>query len=423
MGKLLNKKIVIWGLIILYRLLLDHVYVNVTNPVWGYAGFSNNATQDSLITSWLVLVFLSMLVVPLFNSKAAFYPDLLILFFVMRVVPFTSLIRFINTPNRLSILFAVYFSLIFILTRIIRLRQVPLSISGISRSKDTIMYVGLFFFATIILFISGYYAHFHIHLSFDDVYDLRHQVKSFNLPTIVKYAWSPATNVLPLLFVFFLERKKKVICAFIVLLIMLNFSINGMKSTFFKLLICVSFILVRIKDFKRYYIPLFITLLLLVVVEGRIWNLHVIHDVVVRRALFVPSILDTFYYDYISQYGPVFYARGGMPVQYIIGDIYFGSSDIECNNGLFSDAFMNLGWLGCIVYPFIYAILFRICGSAFRAADKGLIVFAAIIMSYTLEGSELTTGLLTHGLFLFGVFMYLISVKNYKRNKIVYQNV
>lgn len=419
MGKLLNKNIVIIGLIILYRVLLDYTYATITSPVWGYAGFGNYSTTSSHIVSWIVLAALTFFILPYFKSTEPFYPDLLLLFFTMRVVPFTTIIRYVNTPDSLSIWFFVYFALILILTRIIKLRPMPLNIGRSLRSNDGILYVGLIFFFAIILFISGYYAHFRLHLSFNDVYDLRHESSSFNIPTIIRYVWSPATNILPLLFAYFLQNKKRFICFCIVIISFLNFSINGMKSTIFKLLICVAFVLINFKDFKKYYLPVFIFLLLLVMFESSIWDSHFIHDVVVRRAIFIPPLLDTYYYDYITQNGPMYYARGGTPVQYIIGEIYYGSSDIECNNGLFSDAFMNLGIWGCFIYPIVYAFMFRICGSAFRGAEKGLIVFAAIIMSYTLEGSELTTGLLTHGLFLFCVFLYIISVKGYKKNKCI----
>lgn len=419
MGKLLNKNIVIIGLIILYRVLLDYTYATITSPVWGYAGFGNNSTISSHIVSWIVLAALTFFILPYFKSTEPFYPDLLLLFFTMRVVPFTTIVRYVNIPDSLSIWFFVYFALIFIFTRRIKLRPMPLNIGRLSRSNDGILYVGLIFFSAIILFISGYYAHFRLHLSFDDVYDLRHESSSFNIPTIIRYVWSPATNILPLLFAYFLQKKKRIICFCIIIIIFLNFSINGMKSTIFKLLICVAFVLINFKDFKKYYLPGFICLLLLTLLEASIWDFHFIHDVVVRRAIFIPPLLDTYYYDYITQNGPMYYARGGTAVQYTIGELYYGSSDIECNNGLFSDAFMNLGILGCFIYPIVYAFMFRICGSAFRGAEKGLIVFAAIIMSYTLEGSELTTGLLTHGLFLFCVFLYIISIKSYVINNFI----
>ena len=416
MDKLLNKNSAVISFVVFYRILLDYIYANYTSYIWGYAGFENHATTYSLIVSWLVLISLTLIVLPLFRNQDSFYPDLLILFFVMKVVPFTTIIRFFNTSNDLSVLYFVYFALTFLLTKRLKLRPVPLKNNGIAGTSDFILYAGLFFFAAIIIFISGYYAHFRIHLSFDDVYELRGEAKGFDLPLIIRYLWSPATNILPLLFAYFLSKKKKMVCLFILLIILLNFSINGMKSTFFKLLICVAFVLIKFNDLKKYYLPGFILLLLITILEGFIWDFHLIHDIVIRRVFFIPSMLDTLYYDYITQNGPMFYARGGTPIQYVISDIYFGDPEMESNNGLFSDAFMNLGVMGCFVYPVIYAFMFRFCGSAFRGAEKGLVIFAAIIMSYTLEGSELTTGLLTHGLFLFCVFLYLISMKTYKLN-------
>ena len=212
MGKLLNKNIVIIGLIILYRVLLDYTYATITSPVWGYAGFGNNSTISSHIASWIVLAALTFFILPYFKSTEPFYPDLLLLFFTMRVVPFTTIVRYVNIPDSLSIWFFVYFALIFIFTRRIKLRPMPLNIGRLSRSNDGILYVGLIFFSAIILFISGYYAHFRLHLSFDDVYDLRHESSSFNIPTIIRYVWSPATNILPLLFAYFLQKKKRIIC-------------------------------------------------------------------------------------------------------------------------------------------------------------------------------------------------------------------
>lgn len=425
MSKLLNKYIYIFILIILYRLLFDYVYSTITHPIWEYSGFVNNATNSSFVISWVVMIALSLLVLPYFKNEKSFFPDLIILIFLMRVVPFTTMIRFVNTPDGLTSLYFLFFALTFILTGFIKIKQVPLGGIKHSRVNDTILYLGLVFFSAIIIFISGYYANFRFHLSFNDVYDLRQQASAFNIPTIVRYAWSPATNILPLLFVYFLSKKKYAICGFIVFVILLNFSINGMKSTFFKLLICVFFTIRNFKNFKHYYLPIFILLLLVTIIEGMLWDFHIVHDIVIRRAFFIPTLLDTYYYDYITQHGPMFYSRTGTAIQYIIGDVYFGNPEMDCNNGLFSDAFMNLGVLGCFVYPIVYAVLFKLSGSAFRRADKGLVVFAAMIMSYTLEGSELTTGLLTHGLFLFGIFMYLISRSNnlkYKHKLICEKN-
>ncbi len=407
MLKLLSNKYLILVFIFVYRILLDKVYINCTNIVWEYVGFDNIQQPLSFQVSWGVLILLSLLVLPYFNSKDSFVPDIIIIIFLLRVVPYTSLIRFLNYSESYVLFSFIFWSLLIILPYFIKLRDINLNI-GHNRGE---VYVNglLIVFSFVVLFISGFYAHFRLHLTFDDVYELRHEASSFKLPLLLRYLWSATTNILPLLFVYFLKKRKGLVCCLIAFVIILNFSINGMKSTIFKLLLCLILMSVSLENVKRWYVPSFITVAAIGLIEKLSINTQFFHDLVIRRALYIPSLLDTFYYDYISVKGPVYYDRSGTPVQYIIGENYMKSIEVECNNGLFSDAFMNLGDIGCFIYPFIYAVFFRFCSSAFRGADKGLVVFSALIMPYTISGSEFTTALLTHGLFLFCLTMYIIS--------------
>ena len=237
MKKVFSNTFVVICLIILYRILLDYIYINYTYPFWEYVGFENNKTLHSLIISWIILSLLTLTILPYFKSNDEFYPDIMILFFLMRVVPFTTLIRFVNTPDRLNCLFLIYFFLTFFLTKNIKIKE---KIVTRSSSSDHIMYMAFIFFSLLIIFISGYYTHFRLHFSFADVYDLRYEAREFDMPLIIKYLWAPATNILPLLFVYFLKKKKHTICYIIVFIIILNFSINGLKSTIFKLFICCN---------------------------------------------------------------------------------------------------------------------------------------------------------------------------------------
>lgn len=204
MKKILNNTFVVICCIILYRILLDYIYVNYTYPSWEYTGFNNTETIHSLIISWVILSILTLTVLPYFRNNAGFYPDIMIIFFLMRVVPFTTIIRFINTPERLNLLFLIYFFLMFFLTNNIKIKEKVLVRSS---NSDHIMYIALIFFSILIIFISGYYANFRMHFSFDDVYDLRYEAREFKMPLIIKYLWAPASNILPLLFVYFLKKK------------------------------------------------------------------------------------------------------------------------------------------------------------------------------------------------------------------------
>ena len=86
---------------------------------------------------------------------------------------------------------------------------------------------------------------------------------------------------------------------------------------------------------------------------------------------------------------------------------------MRANNGLFTDAYMNLGEIGCLVYPFVYVAFFKFCESSFEGVNVELVMFVIIIMVITLNSSEFTTSLLTHGLFALCLLLYFLPRKRY----------
>lgn len=396
-------------MIVLYRILLDNLYLHCTSE-WEYVGFILNGNSRTTIMSWIILIALTRAVLPYFKSKDIFYPDLIIMIFLMRIVPLTCIIKNIKQPDDFILWECVFWLLFVLLPNIIKIRPVPL-IKFASKS-NIVMNASLMVFSAVVLFISGYYAHFRLHLSLVDVYDLREESSSFEVPSILGYLWAASTNILPLLFAYFFLKKKKKICLFIAVIVFLNFSINGLKSTLFKLIMCIGFVLMNTEKTRKWLTPGFIILILTSIVEHALWGISLIHDIVIRRVLLVPSLLDTFYYDYVSKHGLWFYSRTGTKIQYIIGNDYFNDVTMSCNNGLFSDAYMNLGTIGCIVYPLVFALFFKICSSAFRGVNNGLALFSAFLVLFTILSSEFTTALLTHGLFLLVVTMYIMSSIN-----------
>lgn len=413
MKRYLGKAYTFFLLIFIYRILLDYIYLRCTTE-WAYTGFLSNGDSTTALLSWVILTVLSLAVLPYFKSKESFYPDLIILIFLMRIVPLTCLIKYIKQPDAFVLWECVFWLLLILLPRIVKIRPVPL----VKTASNSNFFINASFviFSAVVLFVSGYYAHFRFHLSLLDVYELREESMTFEVPTVLGYLWAASTNILPLLFAYYFFKKKTLFCCLIAFVILLNFSINGMKSTLFKLVLCFVFSIVNTDGIRKWYTPGFIILILSSIVEYTFLKISLIHDIVIRRVLLVPSLLDTFYFDYISKHGLWFYKRTGTKIQYLIGDNYYNDVTMSCNNGLFSDAYMNMGVIGCFVYPLVLALFFRICSSAFRGVNKGLVIFAAIIMSYTLEGSEFTTALLTHGLFLLAVILYLMSGNNIKAN-------
>ena len=405
MKTFLDKTYVTFLLIILYRILLDYLYFHITTE-WEYAGFVSNGNFTTTLLSWVIFIALTLAVLPYFKNKNIFYPDLIILLFLMRIVPLTCIIKFIKQPDNFILWESVFWLLLVLLPNIIRIRHVPLL--KFSSKSNIVLNIALLVFSGVVLFISGYYAQFRFHLSLMDVYELREESSTIEVPSLLGYLWAASTNILPLLFAYYFLKKKKLICFFIAVVIILNFSINGMKSTLFKLILCLVFCFINSESIRKWFTPSCILLIVTSITEYTFIGISFIHDVLIRRVFLYPSLLDTFYYDYVTKHGLWFYNRTGTKIQYLIGQEYHNNEE-ACNNGLFSDAYMNLGAIGCIVYPLVLVLFFKICCSAFRGVNKGLALFSALLMSFTIINSEFTTTLLTHGLFLYVVIMYIMS--------------
>lgn len=64
--------------------------------------------------------------------------------------------------------------------------------------------------------------------------------------------------------------------------------------------------------------------------------------------------------------------------------------------------------------PVAICDFFKYCEAAFGKSNRQIVMFVAIIVIYTLMGSSFTTSLLTHGLFLLLVTMYVTPWENNK---------
>lgn len=375
------------------------MYIRVISPIYSYSGFTAAPTDESYVTSWIVLGIMFLIVIPFVKSTEFVKSNAAILLFILFFLPWTSLIYYKPQPTGYILWEVVYWAMTFILLRI--RFSVKLFNTGNHRSESFIYFI-TFVLITTIVYISAFYANFRIKLDLQDVYDLRMDSRAFNLPKIIEYVWSATTNILPIVLVYFMSKKKWNIVMIIAFAIVLNFSINGQKSTMFKLLLCFLLYFFMKSDMKA-KVPIFVTGLVLVgLFEHDIWETDFVALMVVRRVSYVTSLLDSYYYDVIHQYGPIFYSHklNGTDIQFYIGDMYFGEDEMRANNGLFSDAFMNLGYVGCFFYPFIYAILFNFLENVTEGLNKSISFYTTFLIVFTLRSSEFTTALLTHGLLL-----------------------
>lgn len=390
-------------LVVFYRIFLDWIYIDQIFPIYEYARFIYTFNIEGLVLSWVFLLFFSVLVSSFLNIKSPVVSYAAIMFFFLRFVPLTSYLSTDSFPASFYLLNFIFWFLFYFLLLNMKRIKVPLHF----KSEHAIYWITLSMLL-VVVYVSGRYAGFRMNFNLVNVYDLRMEARGFSMPLWLTYLWPATKNTLPILMVFLMMRKKwgwSLLTAFI---IFLNFSVDGSKSTLFKMLLCFGLqLLARPDKILKYLIWGFMAMCAFSIIEFLLLDTSVISSMIIRRMLYVPNLLDYLYFDFVDQNGPIFYdSEKTSAIAFDVGNEYFNKDEMRCNNGLFTDAYSNLGWLGVFVYPFVLAIFLKVCESAFKGVNLQIILFATFLIVTTFGSTTITTSLLTHGLLLLCLVLY-----------------
>lgn len=142
----------------------------------------------------------------------------------------------------------------------------------------------------------------------------------------------------------------------------------------------------------------------------------------VRRLLIVPGLNTSFYFDFFSTNPHVFlghsvldwavtYPYDARPAM-VIGNAYFGHVqgpiDMSANANLWADAYANFGVLGILFFTAILGGFFWVADSVAKKVPLKISTLMLAYPAYMLVNTKLQTTLLTHGLALVLVILYLL---------------
>jgi hypothetical protein len=140
--------------------------------------------------------------------------------------------------------------------------------------------------------------------------------------------------------------------------------------------------------------------------------------ILIDRLLMVPAELHYFYYDYFHRQGHPFLmltqaslsALGTplpRPVPEMISINYLGMNG-SANVGLFADAYQNFGLAGCAIFAVLLALVVRLAESLARGVAPGMSVALIGATALELVNAGLLTTLMTHGLLLALLVLWLL---------------
>lgn len=413
----IKSKILFYLEFFVYRILLDIVYVYILYPVFSYSGFVCMPTIYSYVLSWGVLLILLPLIICNYD-KSYISSNIITLLGCFSLVPTTSLIAFVPLDNMFISGMVIYWLILLLLNKYIP--QFKINIKYSSKTSKIFVFWLLILSCTV-LYISGRYTGFRFHFSLFDVYDLRFEERAFALPILLEYLHSAANILLPVMLVYFLTAKRYIIVAILSLIILLNFGIGGHKSVLFMLFL--SFLGYFFFKFKRIniYCLILIGACLVSLGEFFIFKSYMFSSIMIRRALLIPSQLHIDYYNFFSKNELDYFRQGILRwfglvspyednIAFLIGGLSSGDGDYEvrANNGLFSDAYQNLGFLGMFIFPFIIIVILRLLDTVSKGLSEKLLILPILTTTMALLSTTFSTALLTSGLLLMMIILYYL---------------
>ena len=414
-NSMILKKSTLWAFlfVFLYKIVLDLSYYFVISPVWSYSRFTLDINVIKCIESYLLL-FIIFILMP--KAKEKLSNIMVWLLILLSYVPMLTLFAFMDQPRVYMYAVTGFWALVFLL-----LKLPVVSFAPLKNSQSKIIRYSIFIGLTGIVFFL-IYKYLGIFFNFDltKVYDIRREYRAIGIPFAgYLFNWL-AYIVNPIFFALFLVKRKWIWVGLIIFLQILLFSVTGLKAFLFAL----PFVLVLMWIVNRKNPLAYMAIGLTGIILLGMFSYWLVDDVWIsslstRRALLAPAQLSFLYYDFFSQNHHTFLSqhrifRFFLDYPYhlsppnLIGEVYFDSSEMGANNGIYADAYMNFGYIGFIFWAVLLTTVLKLVDS-FSKNKKITVTIAAIAMpSLSLTNSAFLTSLLTHGLLLSLLILYFL---------------
>jgi len=423
--RLLRSRTIMVLICALYVLVFVLVYNRVIVPVWGYEGFHSKTTLARAAVGW-VLAALPSLWMPIRLKR----PSQVVywLLYILALVPSCLVpIYALDDQSRGPLVLTLCLVVVFGLTGLIyRLPLVPLPRIRLESYEFSVI-LALLSLTCYALMISVFGFHFH-YVSFEDTYSVRAQFQDtlVQAPALVAYAigWQ-AWVINPFVMAVGLrsQRTSWVLAGaggqFAI------YSITAFRSMLFSAGLLL-FLLWATRSPKAFGTRL--ALLWTAIFAGTGAALSYGYGLMAEalvgvRMTALPGLLTGYYYEFFSVHPQAHLGHSilktlvGYPYAaeppYVIGALYFHSASNDANANIWADAYANFGYAGILCFTLLLAILLWLYDSMAVNRDTRLAALAIGLPAFALANGGLLTSLLTNGIVLAMLLMYLMPSMTY----------
>ena len=210
------------------------------------------------------------------------------------------------------------------------------------------------------------------------------------------------------------------------------FSMSGLKSILFSCLL-LGGVLITLQKQGRYFGNLIVwglaVLILVTVSVDYYLGINVTSSLFVRRLLMVPGLNTGYFFDFFSQNPNAFLGHSFLSAiaEYpyearpalVVGDAYYGhlgrTLETSANVNLWADGYANFGLLGMFMFTAAFVFVLWVMDSLANRKNRSLATLMLAYPAYALINTKLHTSLLTHGIAVVLVILYLLPKNDDER--------
>jgi hypothetical protein len=357
-------------LLIIY-IALELYYRYFVTAHYEYMGFVLNANIFKYLITKIIFVVLLALSYTLYRRSLFLYSIYLLLLFFF-LIPNSILFSLGDFPAP-AFFSNVFFISVFLLSPYIKFSLPNLTLP-VKYRAITLLLIALIFLAPIILAFGSDINLKTLFLS--EVYSTR-DLFSKNLTGVTAYLYHwEAKTVIPVALVFFMISRRFGFIGLFILILLYLYVISGNKIVYFTTMIVIFFYYIGknypSKTANFFFITIFL-FALFPVLDYLFFAEPILMGTFVNRFLFIPALITNWYFDFFAGH-PFYFAEShffgmfvkspyDMPVGFMLTDIYWNEPTVYANNGIVSDGFMNLGYIGVALFSVIFTLLFSLFNS------------------------------------------------------------
>lgn len=404
-------------------------YKWVIVPVWGYEGFQYRAAPARAAGAW-VLAALPSLWVPITlkrPSQVMYWMLYLLVLVPACIVPIYALEDQSSGPLLLAVCLAAMFALTGI---VYHLPLLPVPRLHLKSYEFGVILV-LLSIAFNALLVSGFGFRFH-YVSFQDIYSVRAQFQNTLDQTspLVAYAigWQ-AWVINPFVLAMGLRSRRiswvlaGAVGQFAI------YSITGFRAMFFSACLLL-YLLWAMRSAKAFGTRLASTwtAIFASACALQFFGYSLIPAALVgMRMTALPGLLTGYYFEFFSSHPKallahsilksVFHYPYAVQPPYLIGYLYFHSASNDANANLWADAYANFGYAGIVCFTLLLAVVMWLYDSVAAGRDKRLAALVIGLPAFALANGGLLTTLLTNGIGLVMLLVYLMPPTIYRNDR------